>query len=204
MFIDLVVGDAAPSRGGFWELAREKGIEHENGLLQPAAGASHHSQCRSPARCVQGEGNGSHSRRVHRPTHQTAGIAIVNPPSSPKLTAGTNPETIAASSKQSLLKRTRSFVAKTGTGFFGITVIDKILTNLGIENLVISGVVTHQCVESTVRGAFDHGFNVILAEDACASISDELHSASLRALGGWFCEVRSTQEILEEVARVEG
>jgi nicotinamidase-related amidase len=91
-------------------------------------------------------------------------------------------------------------IHKTATGFFGITNIDQVLTNLGIQNLVIGGVVTHQCVETTVRGASDYGFNVVLIEDGCATLSEELHRASLRALGDWFCKVRSTAEVLDELA----
>ena len=203
MFIDLVVGDAAPSRGGFWELAREKGIEHEMayysqrleqvtipnaGRLLAAFRAKEMEVIHGVSQAYAPDGRDRHRKSALKP--QT--YRWYEP--------GNDSSIIEAVAPQ----ENEIVVAKTGTGFFGITVIDKILTNLGIENLVISGVVTHQCVESTVRGAFDHGFNVILAEDACASISDELHSASLRALGGWFCEVRSTQEILEEVARVEG
>jgi nicotinamidase-related amidase len=91
-------------------------------------------------------------------------------------------------------------IHKTGTGFFGITDLDRVLTNLGIQNLVIGGVVTHQCVETTVRGASDHGFNIVLVEDGCATLSEELHRGSLRALGDWFCKVRTTAEVLEELS----
>ncbi len=64
---------------------------------------------------------------------------------------------------------------KTASGVFNATAIDKILRNLGIENLVITGVVTDNYVENAVRDACDRGFAVILVEDGCAAVTEELH-----------------------------
>jgi nicotinamidase-related amidase len=89
-------------------------------------------------------------------------------------------------------------VEKNTPGPFGVTNIDHALRMLGVDILVVTGVVTDQCVESTVRGAFDHGYQVILVEDACATVSPELHRGSLRATGDWFCRVRSTEEVLAQ------
>jgi nicotinamidase-related amidase len=87
-------------------------------------------------------------------------------------------------------------VAKNGAGAFGTTRIDLVLHHLGIETLVVGGAVTNQCVEATVRGAFDHGFGVILVDDACATYSEELRRATLRSIGDWFCKVITTDEVL--------
>lgn len=90
-------------------------------------------------------------------------------------------------------------VAKTATSFFGLTPIDRVLVNLGIENLVVGGTITNQCVESTVRAASGFGYNVVLVEDACATHTEELHKSSLRAMGDWVCKVRTTEEVVQEL-----
>jgi isochorismate hydrolase len=51
-----------------------------------------------------------------------------------------------------------------------------------VEQLVITGVTTHLCCESTARSAFMRGFAVFLAIDATATLNRELHIASLQAL----------------------
>lgn len=85
---------------------------------------------------------------------------------------------------------------KNGATAFGMTRIDLALWQLEIEALVIGGVITNQCVEATVRGAFDHGFGVLLVEDACATYSEELQRGTLRSIGDWFCKVVTTDEVL--------
>lgn len=85
---------------------------------------------------------------------------------------------------------------KNGSTAFGMTRIDLVLRNLGVEVVVVAGVVTNQCVEATVRGAFDHGFGAILVDDACATYSDELRRGVLRSVGDWFCKVVTTDEAL--------
>ena len=90
-------------------------------------------------------------------------------------------------------------IDKDTPGPFGVTNIDHALRILGIELLVVTGIVTDQCVEATVRGAFDFGYQVILVEDACATVSEKLHHAALLVMGDWFCKVESTNEIIAQV-----
>jgi nicotinamidase-related amidase len=85
---------------------------------------------------------------------------------------------------------------KNGSTAFGMTRIDLALHDLGVETLVIGGVVTNQCVEATVRGAFDHGFGAILVDDACATYSDDLRRSVLRSIGDWFCKVVTADQVL--------
>jgi biuret amidohydrolase len=86
---------------------------------------------------------------------------------------------------------------KTASGVFNSTAIDQILRNLRIENLVITGVVTNNCVENAVRDACDRGYAVVLVEDGCAAVSEELHSASLRAMRDHFEKIKTTAEVLK-------
>lgn len=57
-------------------------------------------------------------------------------------------------------------------GFNG-TNLEMILRGAGIRNCVLSGFLTNVCVESTARTAYDKGYRVIIAKDACAALSQE-------------------------------
>lgn len=85
---------------------------------------------------------------------------------------------------------------KTASGVFNSTAIDQILRNLGIENLVVTGVVTNNCVENAVRDACDRGYAVILVEDGCAAITEELHLAAIRAMRDHFAKIKTTAEVI--------
>ena len=89
-------------------------------------------------------------------------------------------------------------IPKTASGVFNATNIDYVLRNLEVRYLIVAGVVTDQCVESTVRDACDRGFLVTLVPDACATYSQERHDNSLRAIAG-YCRMRSTDELLREL-----
>ena len=70
-----------------------------------------------------------------------------------------------------------------------------ILANLGIKNVVLTGIFTDQCVSSTVRSLADESFNVIVVEDCCAAGTDQLHYAELEIINMIYCQVVSTQEL---------
>lgn len=89
-------------------------------------------------------------------------------------------------------------IPKMSSSVFMSTNIEYVLRNLGIEYLMVMGVVTDQCVESAVRDACDLGFLVTLIEDACATMSQERHDATLRAIKG-YCRQRRTDQVLAEL-----
>jgi nicotinamidase-related amidase len=91
---------------------------------------------------------------------------------------------------------------KTCGGVFNSTELDYILRNMGIETLIITGVVTNGCVETAVRDAADRGYKVVLVPDACAAFSDELHENALMSVGDKICKLRESQELLAELARL--
>ena len=88
---------------------------------------------------------------------------------------------------------------KTCSGVFNGTAIDQILRNLKIENLIVTGVVTNQCVDTAVRDAADRGYSVVLVEDGCAAFHESLHQASIEILQGVYCRVKSTEEVLANI-----
>jgi len=87
------------------------------------------------------------------------------------------------------------FSKTTGSVFNG-TNIHYVLTNMGIQNLVMTGVMTSGCVESAARDAKDLGYGVIVVSDACASWSEALHSGSLRCMGEVFAKIKNTDQVL--------
>ena len=88
---------------------------------------------------------------------------------------------------------------KTSSSVFISTNIDYVLRNLGTKYLVISGIVTDQCVEGAVRDACDQGYLVTLITDACATYTKERHENSLIAIKG-YCRQRTVDEFLREIA----
>jgi nicotinamidase-related amidase len=89
-------------------------------------------------------------------------------------------------------------IPKTASGIFNSTNIEYVLRNLDIRYLVVFGVLTEQCVESTIRDACDRGFMVTEIEDCCATYSQENHDASVRAMVGHYCRGRSTDAMIAE------
>ena len=86
---------------------------------------------------------------------------------------------------------------KTTSGTFSSTDLEHQLRSLGVNSVIITGVVTHMCVENTARIASDLGFNVFVVNDACAGWSPTLHNAALRALELIFANIVTTNEILK-------
>ena len=87
---------------------------------------------------------------------------------------------------------------KTSSSVFVSTHIDYLLRNLGVKQLVLSGLVTDQCVESAIRDACDLGYLVTLVPDACATYSQERHDDTLRAIKG-YCRQVSTEALIAEI-----
>ncbi len=56
------------------------------------------------------------------------------------------------------------------------TELDLQLRRRGVTTVVIAGIATNIGVESTARAAYEHGYAVVLAEDACAGLSAEMHA----------------------------
>jgi nicotinamidase-related amidase len=88
-------------------------------------------------------------------------------------------------------------VDKNSSSPFNSTGIDQLLRNLGIDTLLVTGMATDMCVETTSRDAADRGYNVIVAEDAVATFVEQHHYAALSGISRVFGKVWSTAEVLE-------
>ena len=91
-------------------------------------------------------------------------------------------------------------VDKPGKGAFYATALSDILAKYGIENLLVCGVTTEVCVNTTVREANDRGYRCIVISDGCASYFPEFHEMGLKmikAQGGIFGWVADSAAVLK-------
>lgn len=87
---------------------------------------------------------------------------------------------------------------KSSSSVFVSTHIDYVLRNLGVKQLVISGIITDQCVESAIRDACDLGYLVTQVTDACATYSQSRHDNSLNTIKG-YCRQVTTAQLIDEI-----
>ena len=91
-------------------------------------------------------------------------------------------------------------VDKPGKGAFHATDLDSMLRNRGIRQLVVCGVTTEVCVNTTVREANDRGFDCLVLEDCVGSYFPEFQTAALamiKAQGGIFGWVGDSGRFLQ-------
>ncbi|MCU7851395.1 MAG: cysteine hydrolase [Candidatus Thiodiazotropha sp. (ex Monitilora ramsayi)] len=75
-----------------------------------------------------------------------------------------------------------------------------ILNNMGVKNVVMSGIFTDQCVSSTVRSLADESFNVIVVEECCAAGTEDLHRSELEIINMIYCHVLTSSELIQIMA----
>src|ERR1700734_2665263 len=96
-------------------------------------------------------------------------------------------------------------IDKPGTGAFYQTDLDLMLRNRGIDTLLVCGVTTEVCVNTTVREANDRGLRCIVLSDCCASYFPDFHEmglAMIKAQGGIFGSVAGSKPLLNSLAGV--
>jgi nicotinamidase-related amidase len=94
-------------------------------------------------------------------------------------------------------------IDKPGKGAFYATELDDVLQDYRIANLLVCGVTTEVCVNTTVREANDRGYRCVVLADCCASYFPEFHEMGLnmiKAQGGIFGWVSSSAAVLEAMA----
>jgi nicotinamidase-related amidase len=95
-------------------------------------------------------------------------------------------------------------IAKPGKGAFYATGLEEALRALGISHLLITGVTTEVCVQTTMREANDRGFECLLVEDATESYFPEFKRATLemvRAQGGIVGWTATSDEVMAGLGR---
>jgi len=87
---------------------------------------------------------------------------------------------------------------KTSSSLFNSTTFDYILKNIGIEQIIVTGFLTDQCVDHTIRDGADRGYLMICASDGCNTESSQRHLQALSAFGG-YCRIAKADELLKEI-----
>ena len=93
-------------------------------------------------------------------------------------------------------------INKTASGVFNSTNIEYILRNMGITGLFIVGVYSNECVSTAVRDACDRGFYVTLIQDAIATVTPELQTATETTVKDRYARLLSTEEAIREIQKV--
>ncbi|MDD2851783.1 MAG: cysteine hydrolase family protein [Desulfuromonadaceae bacterium] len=88
------------------------------------------------------------------------------------------------------------------------TLLEQLRTS-GVDTLLVCGMMSHMCVDATVRAAFDVGFSCIVVHDACATReltfngvvvpANHVHASYMAALGAVYAQVKCMDEILENM-----
>ncbi|MDO5518452.1 MAG: cysteine hydrolase family protein [Clostridium sp.] len=103
-------------------------------------------------------------------------------------------------------------VKHTPDSFFNTKLLKELKHN-HVDHLVICGMMTHMCIDTTVRSAVNHGFKVTLIEDACTTRdlpwkntvikAQVIHDSFMAALGSAFAEIKSTDKLCREMREEE-
>jgi nicotinamidase-related amidase len=134
------------------------------------------------------------TRHVHHPDHLDSGImgwwwegmCIEGSPESE-----VHPDIAPLPKEKQILKHRYS-------AFYN-TDLETILRVQKVEDLVITGVMTNMCCESTARDAYFRDYRVFFLADGTGSISEEMHVASLLSLAFGFAHVTTVDQILHEL-----
>ncbi len=96
---------------------------------------------------------------------------------------------------------------------FRATCLADLLFEKNVVQLLVCGAMSHMCIDSTVRAAFDIGFPCLVAEDGCTTgdltfrdqklSAANVHSSFMSALKGTFAQVLSTEDILKGLEKGE-
>ncbi len=86
-------------------------------------------------------------------------------------------------------------VTKTTDSALTGTNLRLLLHNMGIKDVVVTGIFTDQCVSSSVRSLVDESFGVVVVEDCCAAATMELHHHELEIINMIYCHVVQLDEV---------
>jgi nicotinamidase-related amidase len=98
-------------------------------------------------------------------------------------------------------------IDKPGKGAFHATDLHAILQHQNVKQLVVTGVTTEVCVNTTVREANDRGYDCLVVDDCCGSYFPEFHAMGLKmikAQGGIFGWVSGSGAVIKALADWKG
>jgi nicotinamidase-related amidase len=90
-------------------------------------------------------------------------------------------------------------INKRTQGAFASTGIEGVLRSMGIQTIIVTGVSTNNCVETTAREASDRGFGVVMVSDATGTCSQVMQDHTLLGFRRLWGRVASTDEVVGEL-----
>ena len=79
---------------------------------------------------------------------------------------------------------------------FAVDELPAHLRKLGVDTIVVTGVVTELCVMGTVAGGFEHGFHVVVPPEGTGSLNPAAADAALRLVAGFYGTVATIDEVI--------
>ncbi|WP_257720710.1 cysteine hydrolase family protein [Lentibacillus amyloliquefaciens] len=133
---------------------------------------------------------------------------MVSKPGSPEL-GFFLPNTEGAEIHETVLPlENENTIVKNFPNSFLKTDLESKLREKGVTKVVVAGMMTHMCIDATVRAAVDLGFETTLIEDACATKelsyqerkipAEQVHYSFVSALDGMYANVISTEKFLQQ------
>ncbi|MGH6760928.1 MAG: cysteine hydrolase family protein [Phyllobacterium sp.] len=86
-------------------------------------------------------------------------------------------------------------IPKTSSSLFNSTNFEYLIRNIGLETVIVTGFLTDQCVDHTIRDGADRGFHMICVSDGCATDTRARHANALDAFKG-YCRMETTQSLI--------
>ena len=89
---------------------------------------------------------------------------------------------------------------KTSSSLFNSTAFEYLMRNIGLDTILVTGFLTDQCVDHTIRDGADRGFRMVCPVDACTTDSLERHERALTAFKG-YCRTTTVDALIAELGR---
>lgn len=91
-------------------------------------------------------------------------------------------------------------IAKTSSSLFNSTNFEYLVRNIGLDTIIVTGFLTDQCVDHTIRDGADRGFHMICVSDACATDTRTRHASALAAFKG-YCRTETIEGLIAAMER---
>jgi nicotinamidase-related amidase len=88
---------------------------------------------------------------------------------------------------------------KTSSSLFNSTNFEYLVRNIGLDTIVVTGFLTDQCIDHTVRDGADRGLRMVCPVDACTTDTAERHERALAAFKG-YCRQATTADLVAELS----
>ena len=96
--------------------------------------------------------------------------------------------------------RDEMVIPKTSSSLFNSTNFEYLVRNIGLDTIAVTGFLTDQCVDHTIRDGADRGFHMICVSDGCATDTRARHAAALAAFRG-YCRTETTDSLIAAMER---